>query len=864
MTTTFRRRGGAGAAVALSLTLLFSLCTPLAANAAPPAATTASGAAPASEIGAADAAGSGAGAGDGIGGDALAATAPLTANEAVHRTEAGGEVELPERPSAESASRSKARAAAAECSTAAFAAVQGQALVDLVRASTTDCVNELFSVKGAEAKAIFAESQMVSVAKALRTVAQSYPGDNSTSAAQLVLFLRAGYYVQYYDAANVGAYGSALSNATAGALDAYFGNARSRDVTDANGEILSEAVILIDSAELNARYLDVVERLLTAYDVDYEASWWMRNAVNNTFTVLFRGHQVPAFVAAVAADPGVLTTLRDFAVAHLDLVGGDSGFLPSNAGRELARFLGDDAVRAAAKPLVIDLLGRTSLDGPAAPLWIATATVVNYYDGGACAAYGTCDLAERVSASVLPVRHDCSAGITIRAQEMSTQELTTSCESLLAQDRYFHAVAKDPGPVPNDVNDRIEVVVFDSSADYGDYAGAIFDIDTNNGGMYLEGDPAASDNIARFIAYEAEWLRPAFAVWNLNHEYTHYLDGRFNMHGDFTENMQTPTIWWVEGFAEYISYHYRGEAYTAAQSAAALGTFKLSELFDTSYDHGTERIYRWGYLAAAFLLNEHPSELQTVLGSYRAGDWDEARTYLIETIGTRYDAEFAAYLTRCAAGDCSDELGGGDTEPVNAAPVAAFTSSVDGLRVAFTDASTDSDGTITSWNWSFGDGQSSSERHPTVSYATGGDFTVTLAVTDDDGATATTTSTVKAVGGSGPGTGLPECDSADTRVLENGCARSARSGSGGQTDHLLIWVPTGTPRVTVETSGGTGDLDLYYNCYGWADRTAHVARSTVPGSTGERVVVEWPQPGWNYVALTGVTDFAGVSVTASF
>ena len=55
---------------------------------------------------------------------------------------------------------------------------------------------------------------------------------------------------------------------------------------------------------------------------------------------------------------------------------------------------------------------------------------------------------------------------------------------------------------------------------------SIYGIDTNNGGMYLEGDPAAAGNQPRFIAYEAEWVRPAFQIWNLNHEYTHYLDGR--------------------------------------------------------------------------------------------------------------------------------------------------------------------------------------------------------------------------------------------------------------------------------------------------------------------------------------------------
>ncbi|NED58638.1 peptidase, partial [Micromonospora aurantiaca] len=82
-------------------------------------------------------------------------------------------------------------------------------------------------------------------------------------------------------------------------LDAYFGNAKSSTVSDANGEVLAEAVTLIDSAQENARYIYVVKRLLNAYNSSYDAYWWMLNAVNNVYTVLFRGHQVPAFVSAV-------------------------------------------------------------------------------------------------------------------------------------------------------------------------------------------------------------------------------------------------------------------------------------------------------------------------------------------------------------------------------------------------------------------------------------------------------------------------------------------------------------------------------------------------------------------------------------
>ena len=59
------------------------------------------------------------------------------------------------------------------------------------------------------------------------------------------------------------------------------------------------------------------------------------------------------------------------------------------------------------------------------------------------------------------------------------------------------------------------------------------------------------------------------------------------------------------------------------------------------------------------------------------------------------------------------------------------------IRVAinFEDTSIDPDGTLTSWLWDFGDGTTSSEQHPTHTYAEKGTYTVQLSVTDDDGHT---------------------------------------------------------------------------------------------------------------------------------
>lgn len=87
-----------------------------------------------------------------------------------------------------------------------------------------------------------------------------------------------------------------------------------------------------------------------------------------------------------------------------------------------------------------------------------------------------------------------------------------------------------------------------------------------------------------------------------------------------------------------------------------------------------------------------------------------------------------------ATGNVSKNVTVSTSGTINNPPVANFTYTTDGLEVTFTDTSTDSDGDVVSWSWDFKDGSTSDDQNPIHIYASGGTYSVTLTVTDDDGA----------------------------------------------------------------------------------------------------------------------------------
>jgi microbial collagenase len=737
------------------------------------------------------------------------------------------------------------------CTAADFGSRKGAKLAAYVKSSTTDCINTLYSLTGSDAAAVFNESQMTAVANAFENAARSYRGDDSSGIWQLSLFLTAGYYVQYNNAAAVGTYGPTLADPVQTGLDAFFSARHSTDVSAANGDVLGNIVILSDSADLQARYISVYKRILSGYNSSYDAFPSMDTAVNAVFTPIYRGHFFPAYIAAVTADPSIIDALDTFALNNTALLPGANYALDTNAAAETVRFLDTPALQAKVRPLTAHLLAVSPLPGPNGPIWLRAAIVVDYVDNADCGTFNVCDYAVTLKAAVLPTTYPCGTTRTILAQAMTAADLTAACTSLQGEDAFYHALVKDNGPIAGQYDTNLRLAVFATKWDYTMYSTALFGNDTDNGGETLSGDitdPANQPISVMYVKFPGDGF-PA-SVWNLNHEYTHLLQGEYDIKGTFAQEISVPDIWWVEGEAEYVSYTYRGINNTQAISEASQHAFSLSTLFQTTYDNTTsDRTYTWGYLAVRYMLEKHPADVQAMLAKFRVGDF--AGGYAVyNSIGTKYDADFDAWLDACAAGACL----------VSGAPTAAFTSTADGLSVHLSDVSTDTGSPLSFERWSYGDNTISTTDgpNPTHTFPAPGTYTIALTVDDAKGLSSTIAQNVTVTGAA-----TPPCPSANPQAMDRNCSRANQSETAGNYDYLWIYLPAGTTTLNVATSGGTGDVDLYYDPDTWATKQTHTAKSTGSG-TDHNITVTNKTAGYRYISLYAATSFNGVSVSTRY
>lgn len=208
--------------------------------------------------------------------------------------------------------------------------------------------------------------------------------------------------------------------------------------------------------------------------------------------------------------------------------------------------------------------------------------------------------------------------------------------------------------------------------------------------------------------------------------------------------------------------------------------------------------------------------------------------------GWDYTTGWGSLIVSQLASNISGGGGGG----TGGTPTANFSDTTSGLTASFTDSSTDSGGTISSYAWTFGDGGTASTADPSHTYAAAGTYSVSETVTDSvSGATSEKTGsvTVTSSGGGGTPTQLLgntgfETGTASPWTMSAGSLCTSASCGSSESPHAGTWFAwldgygtshTDTVSQSVTIPAGTTTATLQYYLHIDTTKTTAVDKLTV-------------------------------------
>ncbi|WP_394205995.1 collagenase [Shewanella waksmanii] len=228
----------------------------------------------------------------------------------------------------------------------------------------------------------------------------------------------------------------------------------------------------------------------------------------------------------------------------------------------------------------------------------------------------------------------CDVPVQIRAQSMTQEQVQAACDVLVETKARFDGAFADISPafdqpVENDLNEVTNLNIFSSLSNHAAWAEHLFDT-SNTSGIYFETSPTDWWHDSTILTFNAiEWSGGRDVIRSLDHEYIHALDGRYNKEGGYKSNMS----WWSEGLAEYLGTFYQRN-YQSLVTASEAQPYTLAQIFN-----GESDAYSWGELAVAYLFEQKPALVTSMLTEMRAGNWD-AFDALMADIATNEQARF--------------------------------------------------------------------------------------------------------------------------------------------------------------------------------------------------------------------------------
>ncbi|MFI0976522.1 collagenase [Streptomyces sp. NPDC021093] len=491
------------------------------------------------------------------------------------------------------------------------------------------CLRDLIWNWDARLVPVMSDAHVQAVSRRAESLAASHDGKNTTHLLEMFTYLHA---VAYHDFSRdeIDVTDAPTVDAMRRAIAAFGTAARTFDVTRTNAETLREALIAASAPGLRQHQLGLVQKVLATMDPSHTATHKDRDwagaalsALTLNYLGVYSGNQDTAFRAAVAADATYRNAFKAFA-GHTHLKGTDNAWVVRDALSEYGRFGEIPALKDGVVADLGTLLTTTKQNfGEGSQPWAKVATWLNYF--GACEQYGICksDIEKRI----FPYTYVYDNGaIKVRTglDRATVDQLYYASKQVKAQ---FHRVVGSTEPIAGDTNTTLNIVLYASRADYENYHPLLTGMDTNNGGVYIEKG-------ATFYTYQRRVPQDSSLTLEelFRHEYVHYLNGRFAVHGSFGEGpwyQNDRTTAMDEGTGEFFDGATRDDGIAVrkslvksiiADTAGGGPRMTVNQLLHATYDNDGFRFYPYAGTFFEYLWRDHPGKLQEMYRYLRAND----------------------------------------------------------------------------------------------------------------------------------------------------------------------------------------------------------------------------------------------------
>lgn len=153
-----------------------------------------------------------------------------------------------------------------------------------------------------------------------------------------------------------------------------------------------------------------------------------------------------------------------------------------------------------------------------------------------------------------------NAEADIRAQSLTPRQRDIVCDRLeLTQKRFkeqWRAIDPDiVQPIEKDLNHRVVAELYSNMKNFTTWMKYLQDSSNSSGVFHEESPEDPKSPRAAFRTFNGlHWTNGITHYWNLEHEFAHYLDGRYLKKGNYMTAVNHKISWWSEGLAQHFGF----------------------------------------------------------------------------------------------------------------------------------------------------------------------------------------------------------------------------------------------------------------------------------------------------------------------